>query len=132
MKELVALFHLPQPGVLQKVRQNTFLGIELFFTGMPAGNAYLPDTWFLSFMGACICSNCRDQFSCILHQFYVIDTERDHRITRCFHKAFSTVVVCQQGAPTLPDTWFRPVPHFRTCLCSNRWNQICRTCRVFT
>ena len=32
---------------------------------------------------------------------------------RGFHGAFATGVACQQGALTLPDTWFRP--HFGTC-----------------
>ena len=27
-----------------------------------------------------------------------------------FHGAFATGVACQQGTPTLPDTWFRPAP----------------------
>ena len=39
--------------------------------------------------------------------------------------------VCQQGALTLPDTWFRPRV-LETCLCSNCWDQILRTCQVFT
>ena len=47
-----------------------------------------------------------------------------------FHGAFATGVACQQGTLTLPDTWFRP--HFGTCYCSNCWDQIPRTCHVFT
>ena len=47
-----------------------------------------------------------------------------------FHGAFATGVACQQGTLTLPDTWFRP--HCGTCLCSNCWDQIPRTCHVFT
>ena len=36
-------------------------------------------------------------------------TERDlHRIKRGSHWAFATGVACQQGALSLPDTWFRP------------------------
>ena len=31
-----------------------------------------------------------------------------HRIKRGFHGAFATGVASQQGALTLPDTWFRP------------------------
>ena len=42
-------------------------------------------------------------------QFYVIDTELDHMITRGFDGAFATGVVCQQGALTPPDTWSRPI-----------------------
>ena len=47
-----------------------------------------------------------------------------------FHGAFVTGVACLQGTLTLPDTWFRPplldllVRHF--------WDQIPRTCHVFT
>ena len=37
--------------------------------------------------------------------------------TSGFYGAFSTGVACQQGALTLPDTWF--VPLIWTCLCSN-------------
>ena len=48
-----------------------------------------------------------------------------------FHGAFATDVACQQGTLTLPDTWFRP-PYWGTCLCSNCWDQIPRTCHVFT
>ena len=43
------------------------------------------------------------------HQFHDLDTDFDlHRITSGFHGAFATVVACQQGTLTLPDTWFRP------------------------
>ena len=47
-----------------------------------------------------------------------------------FHGAFATGVACQQGTLTFPDTWFRP--HWGTCLYSNCWDQIPRTCYVFT
>ena len=47
-----------------------------------------------------------------------------------FYGAFATDVACQQGTLTLPDIWFRPP--FGTCLCSNCWDQIPRTCHVFT
>ena len=47
-----------------------------------------------------------------------------------FHWAFATVVACQQGTLTLPDTW--SVPHCGTCSRSNCWDQIPRTCHVFT
>ena len=48
-----------------------------------------------------------------------------------FHGAFATGVayMYQQGTLTLPDTWFRPP--FWTCLYSNCWDQIPRTCHVF-
>ena len=68
------------------------------------------------------------------HQFHDLYTELDlHRlwvIMSGFHGAFATGVACQQGTLTLPDTWFRP--HRGTCLCSNCWDQIPRTCHVFT
>ena len=51
-------------------------------------------------------------------------------ITELFHGAFATGVACQQGTPTLPDTWFR-IP-FWTYLCSNCWDQFPRTCYVLT
>ena len=47
-----------------------------------------------------------------------------------FHGAFATDMACQQGTLTLPDTWFRPP--LWVCLCSNCWDQIPRTCHVFT
>ena len=65
-----------------------------------------------------------------LHQCYDLDTELDlHRIMSGFHGASATGVACQQGAFTLPDTWFRPP--LGTDLCSNCWDQIPRTCHVF-
>ena len=58
-------------------------------------------------------------------------TELDlHRIMIGFHGAFTTGVASQQGTLTLPDTWFRPP--FWDLLCSNCWDQIPRTCHVFT
>ena len=46
------------------------------------------------------------------HQSYYLHTEYSsshfYRIASGFHGAFVTVVVCQQGTLTLPDTWFRP------------------------
>ena len=50
--------------------------------GKPAGDAYLPDTWFHPFFGACICSDCRPVFKDL--QFDDLETELDHRITRGF------------------------------------------------
>ena len=65
------------------------------------------------------------------HQFHDFDTELDlHRIMSGFHGAFSTDMASQQGTLTLPDTWFRPL--FWTCLCSICWDQVPRTCYVFT
>ena len=64
------------------------------------------------------------------HQFNYLYTEFDlHRIMSGFRRAFATGVACQQGTLTLPDFWFRPL--FGTCLCSNCWDQIPRTCHVF-
>ena len=77
--------------------------------GMPAENAYPP--------GHLVPSNYRGlHILCLLrlvfpdvHQFYDLDTELDlYWITRSFHRIFATGVACQQGALTLPDTWFRP------------------------
>ena len=66
------------------------------------------------------------------HQFNDLYTEFDlHRMKSGFHGAFATGVACQQGTLTLPDTWFRP-PFFGTCFCSYCWDQIPRTCHVFT
>ena len=65
------------------------------------------------------------------HQFHDLYTELDlHRIMSGFHGAYATGVASQQGTLTLPDTWFRPP--FGTCSCSNCWDQIPRTCHVFT
>ena len=65
------------------------------------------------------------------HQFHDLYTELDlHRIMSGFHGAFATGVASQQGTLTLPDTWFRPP--FWDLLCSNCWDQIPRTCHVFT
>ena len=47
-----------------------------------------------------------------------------------FHGAFETGVACQQGTLTIPDTMFRP--YCGACFCSNCWDQIPRTCHVFT
>ena len=49
---------------------------------------------------------------------------------RGFHGAFATGVASHQGALTLPDTWFRPP--FWDLLMLQRWDQIPRTCHVFT
>ena len=66
------------------------------------------------------------------HQFHDLDTELELlRIMSGFHGAFATFVACQQGTLTLPNTWFH-LPFFGTCLCSYCWNQIARTCPVFT
>ena len=43
------------------------------------------------------------------HQFHDLDTNFElNRIMSGLHGAFATVVACQQGTLTLPDTWFRP------------------------
>ena len=42
-----------------------------------------------------------------LHKFYVIYIELDRRIVRGFNRTVATGVASQQGALTLPDTWFR-------------------------
>ena len=77
--------------------------------GMPAGNAYplrTPGSGHF-FRGLHMIWLLRPHFSG-LHRFRD-RTEHDiHRIMRGFHEAFATVVTCQQGALTLPDTRFRP------------------------
>ena len=66
------------------------------------------------------------------HQFNHLYTEYDlRRIMSGFHGVFATGLACYQGTLTLPDTWFRP-PFLGTCLCSNCWDQILRTCHIFT
>ena len=63
------------------------------------------------------------------HQLHDLDTEPGrHRITRGFHGAFVTGVVCQHRTLTLPDTWFRPF--LRTYLCSNCWDKFYRICQI--
>ena len=43
-----------------------------------------------------------------------------------FHEAFATVVACQQGQITPPDTWFRPIYGGGGCICSDCWNHFSR------
>ena len=56
------------------------------------------------FSGACMCS---DHFS---RPYTILMTVQNFTLTklRSFRGAFSTGVVRQQGALTLPDTWFQP------------------------
>ena len=43
------------------------------------------------------------------YHFQDLDTKLDiNRIMNGFYGAFATTVACQQGALTLPGTWFRP------------------------
>ena len=66
------------------------------------------------------------------HQFHDLNTELDlHRIISGFHGAFATGVASQQGN-AYPSGHLVPSPLFGTCLCSNCWDQITRTCHVFT
>ena len=75
--------------------------------GMPAGNAYSSGHLVPSLFRASICSDCWDLPD--VHQFYDLNNDLDiNRITTGFHGSFVTDVACQQGALTLPDTWFRP------------------------
>ena len=83
-----------------------------FATGVACEQGTLspPGTWFRpNFWGPAYSLIVETNFS-DLHQIYDIDTEFDlYRITSGFHEASATGVACQQGALTLPDTWYRPL-----------------------
>ena len=65
------------------------------------------------------------------HQFHDLDTELGlHWIMSGFQWAFATGVACQHE--NLPVRTPGSVPLFGTCLCSNCWDQITRTCHVVT
>ena len=67
-----------------------------------------PDTWFRPpFRGACICSECWGRFSRLYTDLMTVPNLTFTEL-RGFHGAFATGVASQQGALTLPDTWFRP------------------------
>ena len=75
-----------------------------------SGNAYSPGHLVPSLFGELAYALIVDTSFPNIHRWYELDTEHDfHRIARGFHEAFATGVVCQQGAITLPDTWFRPL-----------------------
>ena len=76
---------------------------------MPAGNAYHSGHLVPSSYGGLHMRLLRPVFP-TLHRFTCNEhTELYlHRIKRGFHGACATGVACQQGALTLPDTWFRP------------------------
>ena len=74
--------------------------------GMQAGNAFLFGHLFPSPIYELAYALIVEGFFCPdLQQFYDIDTKLDLcRITSSFHG----ILACQQGALTLPDTWFYP------------------------
>ena len=59
------------------------------------------------FFGACMCSDCWDQIT-RLYTDLMTELNLTFAELRGFHGAVATGVACQQGALTLPDTWFRP------------------------
>ena len=81
-----------------------------FATGVASQQGTLtpPDTWFRPpFLGACICSDCWDKFPDSTTDLMTVPNLTFTEL-RGFHGAFATGVASQQGALTLPDTWFRP------------------------
>ena len=80
-----------------------------FATGVACqqGTLTTPDTWFRP-----LCRSLRVLWllrpvSPTLHRFNDLPKLTFTEL-RGFHRAFATGVACQQGALTLPDTWFRP------------------------
>ena len=67
-----------------------------------------PLSWFRPpFRRACICSECWGRFSRLYTDLMTVPNLTFTEL-RGFHGAFATGVASQQGALTLPDTWFRP------------------------
>ena len=89
-----------------------------FATGVACqqGTFTPPDTWFRPLLGVCICSNW-DQFS-RLYTDLMTAPNLAYTELRGFNGAFATGVACQQGALTLPDTWFRPPPPILGLACA--------------
>ena len=66
-----------------------------------------------------------------LHQFHDLDTELDlHRLWVVSIEHLQRV--WHDSRERLPFRTPGSVPHFGTCLCSNCWDQIPRTCHAFT
>ena len=102
-----------------------------FATGVASQQGTLtpPDTWFRPpFSGACMCSECWDRFSRLYTELMTVPNLTFTEL-RGFHGAFATGVASQQGALTLPDTWFRPP--FWDLLMLQLLRPIPRTCHVF-
>ena len=75
---------------------------------MPAGNAYHSGHLVPSPLWGLACALIVEtSFYPTLHQFNDLPNLTFTEL-RGFHRAFATGVACQQGALTLPDTWFRP------------------------
>ena len=88
-----------------------------------------PDTWFRPLCGGLHVLWLLRPVSPALHRFNDLPMLTFTEL-RGFHRAFATGVACQQGALTLLDILFLPL--LGTCLCSNCWDQIPRTCHVST
>ena len=102
-----------------------------FATGVACqqGTLTIPDTWFRPLFGACIYSDCWDQFSRLYTELMtipsltfteLIEVSMEH-LRRVWHASRERLPFRTPGS----------VPHFGTCQCSNCWDQIPRTCHVF-
>ena len=80
-----------------------------FATGVTCqqGTLTTPDTWFRPLFGGLHVIWLLRPVSPTLHRFNDLP-KLTFTEFRGFHGAFATGVACQQGALTLPDTWFRP------------------------
>ena len=81
-----------------------------FATGVASQQGTLTptDTWFRPpFRGACMCSWLLRPVSRLYTDLMTVPNLAFIEL-RGFHGAFATGVASQQGALTLPDTWFRP------------------------
>ena len=80
-----------------------------FATGVACqqGTLTTPDTWFRPLFGGLHVLWLLRPVSPTLHRFNDLP-KLTFTEFRGFHGAFVTGVACQQGALTLPDTWFRP------------------------
>ena len=76
-----------------------------------------PDTWFRPLFGGLPVLWSLRPVSQTLHRLNYLP-ELNFTELRGFHRAFATNVACQQGALTLPDTWFRPPPPILGLACS--------------
>ena len=79
-----------------------------FATGVACqqGTLTTPDTWFRPLCGGWHVLWLLRAVSPTLHRFNDLPKLTFTEL-RGFHRAFATGVACQQGALTLPDTWFR-------------------------
>ena len=81
-----------------------------FATGVACqqGTLTTPDTWFRPLFGGLHVLWLLRPLSPTLHSFNDLPKLTFSEL-RGFHGAFATGVACQQGALTLPDTWFLPL-----------------------